>query len=155
MAHHKAESLVSDQCMFGQPWRKRTRFLCLNVDPFDYHKIVQKCSSKKGICDRTGFMHHRLSGGQKAARAAAFPKALCTNLAAVLISGELAAHYNYSSKLRCRTMPRANTRRDCDLGVGLRSISDAPPESRANSRDCTKTQLSDRNQGPHLREKDR
>ena len=116
-AHDCAASVTTDQCMFGQPWRKRTRFLCVNIDPFDQQRLVRKCLGKDGFCSRTREKHFTLSGGQHASRAAAFPRDLCNELAEVLLSAERASLYNFLSKSVCKVKPRANTSWDCELGV--------------------------------------
>ena len=51
----------TDYCMFGVPWRKRTKFMYAYVD---LSRIARKCSSRRGFCDRTGHRHVQLQGAK-------------------------------------------------------------------------------------------
>ena len=57
-------SITGDYCLHGARYRKRTRFATWNCkkDVVKGSKLNMRCSSKKGICDRTGAKHEELSG---------------------------------------------------------------------------------------------
>ena len=83
----------TDYCMFGVPWRKRTKFMYAYVD---LSCIARKCSSRKGVCDRTGHRHVQLQGTASCGKlltklAEPYPAKLCKLLAssfsAALCSG--------------------------------------------------------------------
>eukprot|EP00972_Heterocapsa_arctica_P064315 9491131-Heterocapsa_arctica.AAC.1 len=63
MEHLRSRNIVrefvADFCQSGQPWRKRTRFISYGVD---LSRVARMCSSKKGICSRTGKPHIPLCG---------------------------------------------------------------------------------------------
>ena len=76
-----------DQCQFGTPWQKRTRFATWGVGPLD--RIALRCDGRGGICSRTRQRHVILSGqspfGCKyTALAAAYPSQLCDSLAKLI-----------------------------------------------------------------------
>ena len=104
-ASHQANTLVIDQCMYGQPWRKRTKLLCLNFDAQDLCIVERRCAGQHGLCSRTGLKHHILSGGMHATRAAAFPKQLCKALARLLTNPARMAYADTQSAMLCR-VPR-------------------------------------------------
>jgi hypothetical protein len=56
-----SEKVVTDYCQFGKPWRKRTRFLCGNIDTAELGRLRQKCMGR-GRCSRTGKPHMHLEG---------------------------------------------------------------------------------------------
>ena len=82
---------TGDYCLCGMAFRKRTRFATWNVDPSRTVTVLNKrCSSKKGICDRTGQKHIRLKGrdkeGQWMTRSAeAYPWPIAKAIAALLV----------------------------------------------------------------------
>jgi hypothetical protein len=55
--------VVSDFCQFGTKWRKRTRFLCGNIDYNDLHRVRHMCLGKE-VCNVTGKPHFHLTGSQ-------------------------------------------------------------------------------------------
>ena len=71
-----------DYCLYGAPWRKRTGLWSFLVD---LDAVCCTCSSKKGICDRTGQPHVWLEGTLHGANwtllAEAYPKPLCIKIA--------------------------------------------------------------------------
>ena len=78
-----AEQICTDFCQWGVPWRKRTKFCFCHVD---LSSVAARCSSKRGICDRTGRKHEVLqgkvaSGVNKTLIAEPYPVRLCTSLA--------------------------------------------------------------------------
>ena len=81
-----------DFCQFQCPWRKRTRLMYINVDLVTAFK---SCSSKSGICDRTGLPHVILSGSRGGVFmthiAEAHPKPLVRSLARCFANGLAAA----------------------------------------------------------------
>ena len=48
-----------DQCLFGAPWRKRTRLACWHAAPTDKPLL---CASRAGMCDASGKPHVHLVG---------------------------------------------------------------------------------------------
>ena len=60
-AHRQVHCVGCDYCLYGMPWRKRTRFMYAVVD---LSAVARRCSSRKGICDRTGCRHVQLCGAQ-------------------------------------------------------------------------------------------
>ena len=80
-AHPRVHSEYSDFCMEGVAWRKRTRFLFFGAD---LGPACKHCSSKGGVCDRSGKRHHILEGkcGTKfwTAIAEPYPATLCYRL---------------------------------------------------------------------------
>ena len=91
-----------DQCQEGARWRKRTRFLCLNIDILDSSCLDRRCCQINGICSKSGRQHIVLEGnapnGAKwTAIAAAYPPALNRKLAKVLLSEWRASLYNRPS----------------------------------------------------------
>ena len=80
--HGQVKLVQTDYCLFGVPWRKRTTFLYCHVDLDD---IAGTCSSKGGICDRTGKAHIQLAGAQngvlRTKLAEPYPPRLCRRLA--------------------------------------------------------------------------
>ena len=81
-----------DYCLYGMPWRKRTKLLFANVD---LHSLATRCSSKRGCCDRTGEQHVQLAGAQdgvlRTKLAEPYPARLCRGLARA-----------FSAAMRCR-----------------------------------------------------
>ena len=61
--HHSCHRHVSDFCQYGTPWRKRTTVLSWYTDG---EGLQLRCRSTKGVCDRTGLQHVRLTGSDKA-----------------------------------------------------------------------------------------
>jgi hypothetical protein len=53
---------VCDFCQFGKPWRKRSRFLCGNIDSQDQTRVCKMCEGKRGECSRAHRPHFHLSG---------------------------------------------------------------------------------------------
>ena len=90
------EVVVTDYCMWGMPWRKRTRFVVGWGDPADVEKLRRFCHGR-GTCSRTNKAHVELSGrNQQGVRmtllAMAYPPVLCHALAAVL-TADARAHF--------------------------------------------------------------
>ena len=50
-----------DQCMYGRPWRKSTRFLAGNLEDVGVGRIEEKCGGR-GLCRRTTRPHWVLQG---------------------------------------------------------------------------------------------
>ena len=80
--HADVKLVQTDYCLFGVPWRKRTKFLYCHVDLGD---IACKCASRQGRCDRTGLPHIQLAGAQdgvmRTKLAEPYPPKLCRKLA--------------------------------------------------------------------------
>lgn len=53
--------VVADFCQFGTPWKKRTKFMCGNIEAADLHRLAKVCSGR-GICCRTKKTHFQLTG---------------------------------------------------------------------------------------------
>ena len=80
--------VFTDFCQFGTLWKKRTEFLCGNLDSQDVARIGRLCQGK-GICSRTQKKHFQLSGsnhqGVPWTRVAQlYPAQLCKQLAFAL-----------------------------------------------------------------------
>ena len=74
----------TDYCQDGTAWRKRTRFLAVNVD---LSQAVRKCCGQRGgICAASGCPHVHLEGRQNgqlmSKLAEPYPAALCNRLVA-------------------------------------------------------------------------
>ena len=54
--------VVADFCQFNRPWRKRTRFLCGNINPDYLCRLAKRCEGKGGLCSATGLRHFVLKG---------------------------------------------------------------------------------------------
>eukprot|EP00959_Pyramimonas_sp_CCMP1952_P048541 1013409-Pyramimonas_sp.AAC.1 len=90
VARSRAVSIVTDYCLWGKPWRKRTCFLVGNVPAEDLTKLSRICPGR-GICSRTGRPHQHLEGaGPGGVRwtviAMPYPARLAHTLASVLVS---------------------------------------------------------------------
>ena len=77
--------VISDFCQFGTLWRKRTKFLCGNLDTQDVARIGRLCRGR-GVCDRTGRQHFQLTGSNHQGVpwthiAQPYPTLLCKQLA--------------------------------------------------------------------------
>ena len=48
------ESVVTDFCQHGTPWRKRIRLLCSQIHYLDLHRLQKQCIGKHGSCSKTG-----------------------------------------------------------------------------------------------------
>ena len=86
--------VISDFCQFGTLWRKRTKFLCGNLDTQDVARIGRLCQGR-GTCDRTGRPHFQLTGSNHKGVpwtriAQPYPAQLCKQLAFALTAP---AHY--------------------------------------------------------------
>lgn len=82
-------STVVDQCMFGTPWRKRTRICFWNAGKH----VNQLCKGSRGLCSKTGKPHRILSGRDPCtkqlltATAAAYPANLAKYIGSSLLQG--------------------------------------------------------------------
>ena len=78
-----------DYCQHGTAWRKRTRFVAWNAERSD--DLSRLCSSKKGICDRSGERHATLTGwsrdGAKTRAAEEYPRGSAKAIADLLLAG--------------------------------------------------------------------
>lgn len=74
-------TIHTDFCMFGQPWRKRTRVVSTWVDL----SLASRCCSGTTVCDRTGRPHVPLRGTRDGVfltrLAEPYPRHLCDLLA--------------------------------------------------------------------------
>ena len=83
-----ADLATLDFCQFGAPWRKRTRWASWNAAALD--PIARRCGGHGGICSRSGTPHVVLQGYDSARKclrtqaAAAYPPALCSQLAKII-----------------------------------------------------------------------
>ena len=90
---------VADFCQFGARWRKKTGFLCGNIDELDSQPLCRTCSGK-ALCSSTNKPHIVLSGNNKQGIpwtkiAEPYPTRLASMLAKVLLCNEFAQHtYN-------------------------------------------------------------
>ena len=57
----EVKCMEADYCLYGMPWRKQTRLMYAHLD---LAPAARRCSSRKGICDRTGKRHVQLCGAQ-------------------------------------------------------------------------------------------
>ena len=89
------QEVVTDFCMWGKPWRKRTRFLVGHADPADLDKLARRCHGR-GLCQRTGRPHVILTGSERGIRrtllAMPYPEELCHVLASILIDNARPSH---------------------------------------------------------------
>ena len=95
LRHNNVIFVQADQCLFGTAWRKRTGFLCGNIDACDLEKLSCRCASRGGRCDRTGRRHRHLigsakGGGSMTSKAQNYPPALAKLLAAILMQASAA-----------------------------------------------------------------
>ena len=90
---------VADQCQYGARWRKRTRFLCYNIE--DSERLTLRCYGK-GVCSKTGKPHFGLEGGHRTKLADRYPPKLCHNIAHVLC--EAVAHKAVLHDIRCGSL---------------------------------------------------
>ena len=80
-------SSTLDFCAFGEPWRKRTRFLLGHCIPWKLQSPL--CTGHDGMCSFTHRRHIILRGHDETGvpwtkRAEPYPKRMCTSLATVL-----------------------------------------------------------------------
>eukprot|EP00974_Lingulodinium_polyedra_P116879 11160928-Lingulodinium_polyedra.AAC.1 len=97
----QGEVRVLDQCQCGARWRKRTKFLCINIDSLDSECLNRRCQGAAGLCSRTGKHHLVLEGSaggglRWTSIAAAYPRALNRLLAKTLLAAWKAEQYNCS-----------------------------------------------------------
>ena len=82
LCHKSTNWGYTDFCMDGKPFRKRTRLMWANVD---LYPALRQCSSRRGICARTGACHQQLQGTQGGQfltmLAQPYPHRLCQRLA--------------------------------------------------------------------------
>ncbi len=96
LAHPRVELVTIDQCAFGQPWRKRTKFMIVFCDTHDIDELRRYRCQGRGICSFSGKPHVQLTGSDASgrpltARAQTFPRPLCTKLSNLLTSLILAS----------------------------------------------------------------
>ena len=92
-------TVVADFCRFKKPWRKRTRFLCGNIDELDLSRLDKRCQGSRGICSSTGKPHFQLSGSSPSGIpwtriAQPYPTGLCHALAFALTAKARARYYH-------------------------------------------------------------
>jgi hypothetical protein len=96
-------SLVDvDYCQFGQPWRKRTRFLF--SASMNASTLERLCKGHKGLCSRTKLPHiqlqGKLNGVNRTKLAEPYPRQLCHRIAHLVF---LQYHYRVVSRLQTLT----------------------------------------------------
>ena len=80
---------VRDQCQYGTPWRKATKFLLWNCNYV--RSLDSRCAGRHGFCSRTGKHHIVLSGASKkhgvlwTSIAQQYPPALAAHIGSSLI----------------------------------------------------------------------
>ena len=83
-----ARIVLADQCRFGAPWRRRTRFLAYGVADEDLHRLHHLCQASTGLCVRTHRRHTRLCGHRHGLpltlQAERLPPQTCTSVAYAL-----------------------------------------------------------------------
>eukprot|EP00972_Heterocapsa_arctica_P086682 12778374-Heterocapsa_arctica.AAC.1 len=84
-------TVVSDFCQYGKRWRKRTRFLCGNIDPSFLHRMDRQCQGRHGVCSKSHQLHFQLTGSSPQGIpwtriAQPYPPVLCHALAHALTS---------------------------------------------------------------------
>ena len=91
--------VVTDFCMWGEKWRKRTRFLLGNVAEDDAAGCSRTCQGKHGLCSRTGLRHIQLTGKDVFGRnltqvAQPYPHRLCHRLVRAALSQYMVVPYH-------------------------------------------------------------
>ena len=91
------EEIILDFCCVGTRWRKRTRFLCGNIDSLDLERLRKQCDGT-GICSRTRLPHVQLTGFHRTGMpmtliAQPYPHALCHALAHALTASRKVVPY--------------------------------------------------------------
>ena len=86
----RIQKATGDFCQWGTKWRKRTSFLCDNLDPLEVQKLRRVCTGH-GACSRTKKNHFQLTGSSPQGVpwtqiAQPYPLGLCRTLADVLTS---------------------------------------------------------------------
>ena len=87
-----------DQCMFGTPWRKATRFVCSRV-AVDALQARTRCLGPAGICYRTGTFHHHIDW-TTSRHAAEYPSALARAIARALRASIAEQRFNRTTALQ-------------------------------------------------------
>ena len=64
--------VVTDQCGFGTPWRKRTRLMCVRISTDDARSLVRRCSGRSGRCSFSGKQHVQVVGSTLSRRSAKY-----------------------------------------------------------------------------------
>lgn len=62
--------VVTDQCGFGTPWRKRTKLLCVRISAEDARPLVRECAGRCGRCSFSGQQHVQVVGSTLSRRSA-------------------------------------------------------------------------------------
>ena len=98
LARDKHVKLVTaDQCRFGRPWRKRTLFMCGNIDSDDLGRLAKTCDGTRGYCPHRDGPHFVLQGAAPGGRAytaiaAEYPPAMAKAIAHALTADAVARH---------------------------------------------------------------
>ena len=93
--------VTADHCRFGRPWRKRTLFMCGNIDSDDLSRLAATCEGTRGYCPHRDGPHFILQGAAKGGRAytaiaAEYPPAMAAAIAHALTAETLARHLHGS-----------------------------------------------------------
>ena len=72
-----------DQCFFGTPYRKRTKFFVVHGSS-SWLDLSVLCSGRAGRCSFTHAKHQQLVGSQRTSRAQVYPDALARQIAALM-----------------------------------------------------------------------
>ena len=98
LAAPSCEQYVCDQCQYGAPWRKATRFICWNCNYI--FSLSERCTGRQGICSRSHKHHIVLSGTSKehgllwTTIAKGYPKRLAKALGDSLINSAVSKRLN-------------------------------------------------------------
>ena len=74
-----------DQCAFGAPWRKRTKFLLFLVDGNDADALAKMRCCGRTVCSFSGKKHVQIIGSRLSTQASAYPQGLSRTLARMLL----------------------------------------------------------------------
>ena len=90
----------SDQCRYGRSWRKRTRFVCGNIDADDLGRLAKTCAGTRGVCPHNGgAKHFQLQGASPSGVlwttiAAAYPPRMAAAIAHALTAADFGREMN-------------------------------------------------------------
>ena len=87
----RAAVAIADLCQFGARWKKRTRFIGINISRADFAELSRPCPGPESCCPESGVRHQTLTGyassGTPWTRVAkTYPKTLNKILGEVLLN---------------------------------------------------------------------
>ena len=101
--HSRVQSVSVDFCLFGTPWRKRTIILGWDLG---LQELACRCSSLKGICDRSKVPHQTLQGKDPSGKfwtsiAEPYPPRFADKLFRVFVHWHATRQVAYLARLTC------------------------------------------------------